>query len=48
MNVCTMGYSLVFTDWNYWEKQIDWAAMNGGSGSCVDSPHRKLRRQCAS
>ena len=22
MNVCTMGYSLVFTDWNYWEKQI--------------------------
>ena len=24
MNVCTMGYSLVFTDWNYWEKQIDW------------------------
>jgi len=29
MNVCTMGYSLVFTDWAYWEKQIDWMAMNG-------------------
>jgi alpha-N-acetylglucosaminidase len=29
MNVCTMGYSLVFTDWTYWEKQIDWMAMNG-------------------
>ena len=29
MNVCTMGYSLVFTDWAYWEKQIDWMALNG-------------------
>eukprot|EP01051_Picozoa_sp_SAG22_P010022 SAG22_NODE_877_length_6715_cov_28.285369_3_plen_370_part_00 len=29
MNVCTMGYSLVFTDWEYWEKQIDWMALNG-------------------
>ena len=29
MNVCTMGYSLVFNTWEYWEKQIDWMAMNG-------------------
>ena len=29
MNVCTMGYSLAFVDWAYWEKHIDWMALNG-------------------
>jgi len=27
MNVCTMGYSLVFTDWAYWERHIDWCVL---------------------
>ena len=26
---CTMGYSLAFVDWSYWEKHIDWMALNG-------------------
>ena len=29
MNVCTYGYSLAFVPWEYWEKHIDWMAMNG-------------------
>eukprot|EP01062_Namystynia_karyoxenos_P058893 TRINITY_DN50349_c0_g1_i1.p1 TRINITY_DN50349_c0_g1~~TRINITY_DN50349_c0_g1_i1.p1 ORF type:complete len:862 (+),score=324.47 TRINITY_DN50349_c0_g1_i1:79-2586(+) len=29
MNVCTMGYSLAFVSWEYWEKHIDWMALNG-------------------
>ena len=29
MNVCTPGYSLAFVPWTYWEKHIDWMALNG-------------------
>lgn len=29
MNICTFGYSLAFVDWSYWEKHIDWMAMQG-------------------
>ena len=29
LNTCTFSYSLVWADWEYWEKQIDWAAMAG-------------------
>ena len=29
MNVCTFGYSLVWKDWAYWQKHIDWMAMQG-------------------
>ena len=29
MNVCTYGYSLAFVPWSYWQKHIDWMAMNG-------------------
>jgi len=29
MNVCTYGYSLAFANWSYWEKHIDWMAMQG-------------------
>mmetsp|Transcript_102308 Transcript_102308/g.180245 ORF Transcript_102308/g.180245 Transcript_102308/m.180245 type:complete len:734 (-) Transcript_102308:82-2283(-) len=29
LNVCTYGYSLAFVDWAYWEKHIDWMAMQG-------------------
>lgn len=29
MNVCTLGYSLAFVPWSYWETHIDWMAMNG-------------------
>jgi len=29
LNVCTYGYSLAFVDWPYWEKHIDWMAMQG-------------------
>eukprot|EP00051_Salpingoeca_urceolata_P011079 m.136572 g.136572 ORF g.136572 m.136572 type:complete len:913 (-) comp16976_c2_seq5:202-2940(-) len=29
MNVCTYGYSLAFVPWAYWEKHIDWMALNG-------------------
>ena len=29
LNVCTPGYSLAWSDWSYWQKHIDWAALNG-------------------
>ena len=29
MNVCTYGYSFAFVPWSYWQKHIDWMAMNG-------------------
>jgi len=29
LNVCTPGYSLAFVDWDYWQKHIDWMALNG-------------------
>ena len=29
LNVCTYGYSLAFVDWEYWQKHIDWMAMQG-------------------
>jgi len=29
MNVCTVSYSMVWWDWNRWEQEIDWMAMNG-------------------
>ena len=29
MNQVTDGYSLAFVPWDYWEKHIDWMAMNG-------------------
>jgi alpha-N-acetylglucosaminidase len=29
MNVCTPGYSLAFVPWSYWQKHIDWMALNG-------------------
>jgi len=29
LNVCTYGYSLAFSDWAYWQKHIDWMAMQG-------------------
>jgi hypothetical protein len=29
LNVCTPGYSLAWSDWAYWQKHIDWAALNG-------------------
>ncbi|KAH3761922.1 lysosomal alpha-N-acetyl glucosaminidase [Pelomyxa schiedti] len=29
MNTCTLGYSTVWWDWDRWEQEIDWMAMNG-------------------
>ena len=29
LNVCTPGYSLAWSDWAYWQKHIDWMALNG-------------------
>ena len=29
LNVCTPGYSLAFSNWEYWQKHIDWMALNG-------------------
>ena len=29
LNTCTFSYSLVWADWKYWQKQIDWAALAG-------------------
>jgi alpha-N-acetylglucosaminidase len=28
-NYCTFSYSMVFWDWEQWEKMIDWMALNG-------------------
>lgn len=28
-NVCTFSYTMAWWDWNEWERQIDWMAMNG-------------------
>ena len=28
-NVCTVSYSFVWWDWERWEREIDWMAMNG-------------------
>ena len=28
-NVCTFGYSSAFWDWQRWQREIDWMAMNG-------------------
>jgi len=28
-NVCTVSYTMAFWDWNLWEKNLDWAAMQG-------------------
>ncbi|KAH3764057.1 alpha-N-acetylglucosaminidase precursor [Pelomyxa schiedti] len=29
MNTCTLGYSTVWWNWDRWEQEIDWMAMNG-------------------
>ncbi len=29
LNYCTYSYSMAFWDWERWEKEIDWMAMNG-------------------
>jgi alpha-N-acetylglucosaminidase len=29
MNVCTSSYSMAFWQWERWEREIDWMAMNG-------------------
>ena len=29
LNYCTFSYSMAFWDWERWEKEIDWMAMNG-------------------
>ena len=29
MNVCTFGYSYVHWEWDRWEREIDWMALNG-------------------
>ncbi len=29
MNYCTFGYSTVYWNWERWEKEIDWMALNG-------------------
>ena len=29
LNYCTYSYSMVFWDWERWEKEIDWMAMHG-------------------
>ncbi|XP_026666657.1 alpha-N-acetylglucosaminidase [Ceratina calcarata] len=29
MNVCTMGYTFAWWQWDHWEKHIDWMALNG-------------------
>ena len=29
LNVCTYGYSLAFAPTSYWERHVDWMAMNG-------------------
>ena len=29
MNVCTFGYSYAHWDWERWEREIDWMALNG-------------------
>ncbi|EFA84230.1 hypothetical protein PPL_03307 [Heterostelium album PN500] len=29
MNTCTFGYSTVWWDWERWEREIDWMALNG-------------------
>ena len=28
-NVCTLGYTAPFWDWERWEKEIDWLALHG-------------------
>ena len=28
MNVCTFGYSYVHWEWDRWEREIDWMALN--------------------
>ena len=29
MNVCTVSYSMAWWDWARWERELDWAALNG-------------------
>ncbi|MEF9959279.1 MAG: alpha-N-acetylglucosaminidase [Niameybacter sp.] len=29
LNYCTYGYSMVFWDWERWEQELDWMALNG-------------------
>ena len=29
MNVCTVSYSMVRWDWDRWQRELDWMAMNG-------------------
>ncbi len=29
LNYCTFSYTMAFWDWNRWEKEIDWMALNG-------------------
>ena len=29
LNYCTLNYSLAFADWQQWEREIDWMALNG-------------------
>ena len=29
MNVCTVSYSMVWWDWDRWQRELDWMAMNG-------------------
>jgi len=29
INVCTLGYSFTWWDWNRWEKHLDWMNLKG-------------------
>ncbi len=29
LNYCTFNYSLSFADWNQWQRELDWMALNG-------------------
>lgn len=29
LNYCTLNYTLAFADWNRWQRELDWMALNG-------------------
>lgn len=45
MNYCTYGYSMVFWDWDRWEKELDWMALNGINLALSLVGHEEVWRQ---
>ncbi|MGL4737096.1 MAG: alpha-N-acetylglucosaminidase [Cellulosilyticaceae bacterium] len=45
LNYCTYGYSMAFWDWERWEQELDWMALNGVNLTLSLVGHEEVWRQ---